>query len=331
MPDDRVSAGDVPSTTISIEDDDDPQVTVMFGAATYTVLEGGETTVTVLLSADPERTVTIPLNESRQDGISESDYDGVPTSVEFISGAVEATFTVTASIDEEDDDDESVELSFGALPDGVTAGTTPTTNIEVVDGNVPDVTVTIEASATTVREGESVTVTVGLDQKPERPVTVPLTLTYNGDGTAEDFTADLPWDDMDHNLPTSVVFTDTDTETDTEIVFTLNAVDDTEDDDDESLTIGFGTLPSKVLPGSPAQTTIAIIDDDDPEVTVSFEHAAYTIPEDEVGEAITVKLSADPERVVEITLEFTTEQDGATDDDYSLDDDPDAGCSDPDI
>ena len=59
-------------------------------------------------------------------------------------------------------------------------------------------------------------------------------------------------------------------------------------------------------------------------MTVSFEHAAYTIPEDEVGEAIKVKLSADPERVVEITLEFTTEQDGATDDDYSLDDDPDA-------
>ena len=150
MPDDRVSAGDVPSTTISIEDDDDPQVTVMFGAATYTVLEGGETTVTVLLSADPERTVTIPLNKTPKGDISESDYDGVPTSVEFISGAVEATFRVTASMDEEDDDDESIDLSFGTLPEGVTAGTTPTTNIAVVDGNVPDVTVTIEASATTV-------------------------------------------------------------------------------------------------------------------------------------------------------------------------------------
>ena len=179
MPDDRVSAGDVPSTEITITDDDDPQVMVMFGAETYTVLEGGETTVTVLLSADPERTVTIPLNKTPKGDISESDYDGVPTSVEFISGAVEATFRVTASMDEEDDDDESIDLSFGALPEGVTAAAPATTNIAVVDGNVPDVTVKIEASATTVGEGESVTVTVKLEPAPERAVTVPLTYTYN--------------------------------------------------------------------------------------------------------------------------------------------------------
>ena len=56
---------------------------------------------------------------------------------------------------------------------------------------------------------------------------------------------------------------------------------------------------------------------------MSFEQAAYTIPEG-TDKAIKVKLSADPERDVMIALEFTTELDGATDADYSLDDDPDA-------
>ena len=41
-------------------DDDDPAVRVSFGSATYTVPEGGTRSVTVNLSADPERTVTIP-------------------------------------------------------------------------------------------------------------------------------------------------------------------------------------------------------------------------------------------------------------------------------
>ena len=241
MPDDRVSAGDIDSTTVSITDDDDPRVTVKFGAAAYTVLEDGQTSVTVILSADPERTVIIPLNEEPIGDISDSDYDGVPTNVEFTSGNVTATFTVTASMDEEDDDDESVDISFGELPAGVTAAAPSLTNIAVVDGNVPDVMVKIEASAETVGEGESVTVTVTLDQMPERPVTVPLTLTYNGSGTADDFTADLPWDLTTDSLPTSVVFGDAVTA----IEFTLNAVDDDVDDDEEGLTIGLGTLPSR--------------------------------------------------------------------------------------
>ena len=51
------TTGQAAATTVSIRDDDDPQVTVSFGAATYTAAEGSTATVTVTLSADPERTV----------------------------------------------------------------------------------------------------------------------------------------------------------------------------------------------------------------------------------------------------------------------------------
>ena len=44
---------------MSTTDDDDPDVTVSFGVSTYTAAEGGTATVTVTLSADPERTVEV--------------------------------------------------------------------------------------------------------------------------------------------------------------------------------------------------------------------------------------------------------------------------------
>ena len=115
-----VSRGSVPETTVSINDDDDPAVTVSFGSATYNVTEGGTETVTVTLGAEPERTVIITLIPANQGGASDSDYSGVPASVTFGPTETSKTFTFTADDDAEDDDGERVILSFGApLPDGV--------------------------------------------------------------------------------------------------------------------------------------------------------------------------------------------------------------------
>ena len=73
-----------------------------------------EVTVKVTLSADPERTVTIPLSTANQGGASDSDYSGVPANVTFNSGETEKSFTFTATQDSVDDDGESVELTFGS-------------------------------------------------------------------------------------------------------------------------------------------------------------------------------------------------------------------------
>ena len=106
---------------MSITDDDDPAVTVSFGAATYTAAEGG--TATVTLSADPERTVAIPVTKTEQGGASAADYSGVPASVTFDAGDTSKTFDFAATADTADDDGESVKLGFGAsLPAGVSEG-----------------------------------------------------------------------------------------------------------------------------------------------------------------------------------------------------------------
>ena len=99
------------------------QVDVSFGAAAYTALEDGSpATITVLLSADPERTLVIPLNARNGKGASDADYSGVPEQVTFASGQTSTIFTVTATSDIDEDAGETVTLGFGELPAAVSAG-----------------------------------------------------------------------------------------------------------------------------------------------------------------------------------------------------------------
>ena len=105
------------TTTVSLADNDDPAVTVQFGAASYTATEGGTiATVEVTLSADPERTVTVPLTVTPAGEATTGDYTLSQMSVTFNSGEMSATLTVTAEDDSEDDDGESITIGFGVLP-----------------------------------------------------------------------------------------------------------------------------------------------------------------------------------------------------------------------
>ena len=61
-----VSTGGMPTSTVTITDNDDPAVAVMFEQGTYTVAEGATQSVTVTLSANPERTVIIPITTVNQ-------------------------------------------------------------------------------------------------------------------------------------------------------------------------------------------------------------------------------------------------------------------------
>ena len=103
-----VTEGTTKETEVSINDDDDPSVTVEFGSATYSVEESDDTTTTedkenevvatVKLSADPKRSVTVGISKTDQGGASSADYSGVPASVTFNSGETSKTFTFTATV-----------------------------------------------------------------------------------------------------------------------------------------------------------------------------------------------------------------------------------------
>ena len=298
----RITAGTPSQATVSIVDDDVPSVTASFEQSSYTATEGNSVTVKVVLSADPERTVTVPLLRVNQGGASSADYSGVPQNVVFDSGDTEKTFEFEATADSIDDDGESVRVSFGILPDQVSAGTHSGTTISITDDDVPSVTVSFEQASYTVAEGNTVMVKVKLSADPERTVTIPLTKANQGGASASDY-----------SVPNSVVFNSGDTEK----TLSFAATQDAANDDGESVKLGFGgSLPTGVTKGSTDETTVSITDDDVPNVTVSFEQNSYNVIE---GDSVVVKveLSADPERTVTIPL-TKSNQGGASNSDYSV-------------
>ena len=297
--------GSPDEATVSITDAADaPAVSVSFGASSYSVAEGSSVTVTVELSADPGRDVVVPLTHDGQNGAGDSDYSGVPESVTFASGDTSETFTLTAASDSVDDDGESVLLGFGSeLPTGFTAGDEATVSITDDPADVPSVEVSFGAPSYSVAEGETETVTVELDVAPEREVVVPITVANQGGAGLADYSLSA----------TSVTFA----ANETTVTFTFSAVQDGDDDDGESVLLGFeALLPDGVSEGSPEEATVTIVDDDDPWVELFFEQASYSVDEDRSVE-VTVRLSADPERTVKVPI-TAAHQGGASSGDYSL-------------
>ena len=127
-----------PSGTGSTGSTSVPTVYVSFEQGTYTVDEGSSVTVTVELSADPERSVMISISRTNQDGADEDDYF-LPASVTLDSGQTSQMISFNASVDTVDDDGESVTLGFDKLPPGVSAGTTNVATVSITDVLTVDV------------------------------------------------------------------------------------------------------------------------------------------------------------------------------------------------
>ena len=297
-----VSVGSTGETTVSITDDDVPSVTVSFGQGTYRVDEGDMVDVTVTLSADPERTVEIPISTDNQGGATASDYTVTPDALTFNSGETEKSLTFTATDDTDDDDDESVKLGFEILPAGVSAGGVGEATVSITDDDVPSVTVSFGQGTYRVDEGDMVDVTVTLSADPERTVEIPISASDQGGATGSDYTV----------TPDALTFNSG--ETSKSLTFT--ATQDDVDDDGESVRLGFDALPGGVSVGSTGETTVSITDDDVPSVTVSFGQGTYRVDEGDMVD-VTVTLSADPERTVEIPIS-TDNQGGATASDYTV-------------
>ena len=289
-----VSGGATNESIVSIAD-----LSVSFGQGTYTAAEGGSITVTVKLSVDPERTVTIPINHTPQDGATSADYSGVPTNVTFNSGDTEKTFSFAAASDGVDDDGESVKLTFGTLPTGVTAGTTNESVVSITDDDTAGVTIT--PTAVTVTEGGTVTYTVVLGSQPLGDVTV----TVNDPADNTDVTAD----------PASLTFTTTDWSVAQTV--TVSAAQDADDaDETATVTHTVASAADTAYEGISADDVAVTLNDDAPEtLTVNFEDAAYTATEGAAVD-VTVTLNLDPERTVTIPINHTP-QGGATSADYS--------------
>ena len=284
-----------------------------FGAAAYTAVEGGSSArVTVQLTPGRASAVTIPLNRTNQGGATAADYSGIPSSLTFAANETEATFTVTATDDSEDDDGESVRISFGTLPAGVASIAPATADVALRD-NDNDGTQTwsvffYESSYTATEGGAGARVSVRLSEpwKPwlNQALRVPLyTPELRGGASEADY----------EGWPSSVTFQPGRTA----VTFTITATDDSDDDDGESILLQFGTeFPEDLQVDRHGQTTVHLKDDDGSSaVRVSFGSENYTAVEGGATATVQVRLNAAPGRSV--TVPLTRENLGASDSDYS--------------
>ena len=115
--------------------------------------------------------------------------------------------------------------------------------------NAPQITVSFAANRYTAIEGGSAAnVTVRLSEEPTRPVEVPLILTSASGGSVYDIEA-----------PSSVRFGAEEAERS----FTVTAVDDSADEQAESMTLSFGTpLPAGITAGGTTEATVTVTDND---------------------------------------------------------------------
>ena len=193
------------------------QVTVSFGASGYQAEEEGErAVVTVMLDKDPHRTLRIPLHAATGGGAGSPDF-AAPTQVTFRPGETEKDVLVTAQDDSADDDGESVTLSFGDRPDGVSAGSPSETLVELIDNDYVPVTLGWEETAFTAEEPTSPGAMTGVtlravavtaaDKQPEIGFTFDFSLN-TANGTArqpddyEQFTATGTFDRGDFTRTT---------------------------------------------------------------------------------------------------------------------------------
>ena len=142
------------------------------------------------------------------------------------------------------------------MPSDISVGEHPVNHIVICD---KDFGVLFSRIYYDVDVGQSVTITVELSRVPGSEVEIPISASSRG-----------PTDDSDWSgVPGTLTFGVSETRK----RFAFSAAQDN-DNDDETVKIGFGDLPSEVKSASPASTIVRIDDDEDPDVTVSFEKSS---------------------------------------------------------
>ena len=194
-------------------------------------------------------------------------------------------------------------MTIGLSPNsqfpGLQTGSTDETVVSIGD-IVTDQLVAVDFGQSTysVNEGASVPITITLATAPSSSVTIPLTITAEGDAISPDY-----------SVPSSVTFDSGDTSQ----TITFSATLDADTDPGESVKIELGTLPMGYAAGATTETRVSI---NNLSVLVNFGAASYDVKENEEVE-ITVTLS--PALGSEVTIPLTaTGKGGATPADYTL-------------
>ena len=249
--------------------------------------DAGTAIYTVTLSAQPAESVTVDYATADGTATADADYTAASGTLTFTPANWETaqTVAVTISNDTVDDDNETFTFTLSNPGTGtVLSSTASSQSTTITDDDVPALTVSFGAATYSVREGATVSVAVSLSAMPERSLTIPLTAT-NGTGATS----------SDYNVPRSVTFASTETSK----TLTFSATDDAVDEANETVTLGFGTLPPRLTAGTTSQAAVTITDDDSRGLMLSA--TSLAVNENASG-TYTVALSSQPTTNVTVTV-----------------------------
>ena len=234
-------------------------IPVRLSVTPTTVVEGQSVTVTATRTvAGPAVTIPVTVSTSDPDTAEPGDV-GALAGIAIAEGATSATATLMAEHDA-DTLDETFTVALGSLPNTHVPEGTTSVQVTIDDDDMPTVSLSVDQSRPT--EGESVTLTVTLSSPISGAVTIPLTVSL---GTAES---------GDITVPGSITIAAQQT-TGTGTLATHHDGGHL----DETFTVRLGsTLPTAVLPGSPASVALTIRDDEG-NVRVSFARSTMTLCE----------------------------------------------------
>ena len=277
-----VSRGVVDAAAVTIVDDESTAPRVSFIGASYPATEGGAAVaVTVSLQPRAAAALAVPITVTAAGTTASGDYtvSGLGGgALTIAAGQATGVFTIAANEDA-DAADEVVELGFGTLPAGTSAGVQATSRVLLDDDDDSALAVSYGAAGYAAAEGSTaVAVTVHLSQAAPGAVAVPITVTPRGTAQASDYAVGGL---NAHGALTFAAGERTQT-------LTVSAEEDA-DAADEAVVLGFGagTVPA----GERAAAVVTLQDDDTTALHAQFGASSYTAVEGGAAAAVTVSLS----------------------------------------
>lgn len=256
---------DFPSDKITIEDGtltfgEAPQGGILaFSTANFSLGEDGtvvtEVTVTRTSGSSGEVSATISLGADGDTATAPDDYDNSAITVTFADGDTEAkTITIPIVDDSVEEDDETVSLTLSNPTNEAVLGSQDTATLTIVDndtGTEPGTLAFSGANFSVNEDGIAVTeVTVTRSGGSTGEVSATISLGADGDtATASD--------DY-NNAAIPVTFADGDTEE----TIIVPIVDDSVDEDDETVSLTLSNPTGGAVLGSQDTATLTIVDND---------------------------------------------------------------------
>ncbi len=260
------------AATVAVADDDVPRISIAAGNG---ITEGGDATFTVTASPAPHRPlpVTVAVAQTGDWGAA----TGARTVTVGASGSV--TMTVATVDDTVDEPDGAVTAAVGA-GSGYIVGAPGAASVTVADDDLPPVPRVSVTSGGAVSEGGDAVFTISASPAPASGLAVSVAVSQSGDWGAATGQRTV-------TVPASG-----------SVTMTVGTVNDGIDEADGSVTAALVDGADYDL-GAPAAATVAVTDDDVPQITIAADRAAVTEGADA---AFTITASPAPHRSLDVTV-----------------------------